>query len=75
MAESFKIAPYGVTAWIWTASFIVLTIYVGAMSGSALANGRVPDTFDGGMTVALVPLLVYAWIGRCAGTGWRGATL
>jgi hypothetical protein len=70
--ESFKVAQYGITAWIWTASFIVGLLYFGGFSVVALANGRVPDTFDGGLAVVLVPLLVYAWIRSVRGYRLEG---
>jgi len=62
VTESFKVAPYGTTAWIWTISFIVGLLYFGVRSGIAIADGHLPDPIDGILTIVLVPLLVYAWI-------------
>lgn len=62
MTESFKVAPYGPTAWIWTISFIVGLLYFGVRSAIAIANGQLPDPVDGFLTFVLLALLVYAWI-------------
>ncbi|MEO8288117.1 MAG: PH domain-containing protein [Chloroflexota bacterium] len=62
MTESFKVAPFGTTAWIWTVSFVVGLIYFGGRTILALASGFVPDTFDSVAAVMLVPLVIYAWI-------------
>jgi hypothetical protein len=62
VTESFKVAPYGLTAWIWTISFIVGLLYFGVRSAMAIANGLVPDPVDGILTIVLLALLVYAWI-------------
>lgn len=62
MAESFKVAPYGAIAWVWTLSFIGGTIFFGARALIDIANGRQPLFFDVGATVILVVLLVYAWL-------------
>ena len=62
MAESFKVAPYGAVAWVWTISFIGGTIFFGARAALALANGRQPDLFDVGATLVLLVLIVYAWL-------------
>jgi hypothetical protein len=62
VTESFKVAPFGATAWIWTVSFIIGVIFFGARTVMTLADGRVPDTFEGVVTVVLIPLIIYAWI-------------
>lgn len=62
MTESFKVAPYGTTAWVWTISFIVGLLYFGTRSVMAIASGHLPDPIDGILTIILVPLLIYAWI-------------
>jgi hypothetical protein len=60
--DSFKVAPYSGTAWLWTISFIVGLIYFGARSVIAFANGYLPDTFDAGAALILFLLLIYAWL-------------
>jgi hypothetical protein len=62
LAESFKVAPYGAIAWVWTLSFIGGTIFFGARALLALANGRQPQFFDVGAAAVLLVLLVYAWL-------------
>jgi Bacterial PH domain len=60
--DSFRVAPYGVTAWIWTIGFIAGLIYFGARSVTAIADGFLPDTFDAGASLILLLLLIYAWL-------------
>lgn len=62
MAESFKVAPYGPVAWVWTLSFVGGAIFFGARALLALSEGRQPEFFDIGASVVLLVLLVYAWL-------------
>lgn len=62
MTESFKVAPYGTVAWIWTISFIVGVLFFGARTVAALSSGHMPDTFDLVVSMVLLLLTIYAWV-------------
>jgi hypothetical protein len=72
LAESFKVAPYGGVAWVWTLSFIGGTIFFGVRAVLALSEGRQPDFFDVGATAVLLVLLVYAWLRSVRGYSVEG---
>ena len=58
----FRVAPFGVVAWLWTGGFILGLIYFVVRIGLHLSGGIPPDTYDVGVGVLLIVLIVYSWI-------------
>jgi hypothetical protein len=72
LAESFKVAPYGAVAWVWTLSFIGGTIFFAVRAVLALANGQQPQFFDVGASIILLVLLGYGWLRSVRGYSVEG---
>lgn len=62
MADSFKVAPYGAIAWVWTISFVAATIFFAARAVLDFTGGKDPQFFDVGAAAVLLVLLVYGWL-------------
>jgi hypothetical protein len=75
LAESFKVAPYGAVAWVWTVSFVAAILFFGARALLDLAGGRQPQLFDVGAAAVLLVLLVYGWLRSVRGYSIEGDRL
>jgi len=75
VAESFKVAPYGTVAWIWTIVWSLLTLYFAVVTIMYLANGQIPAPLDALFTVVLVSTLIYAWLRSVRGYRLEGGEL
>lgn len=62
MKDVFKIAPFGVVAWVWTGGFILGLVYFMVRIALHLAGGIPPDTYDVGVGALLVVLIIFAWM-------------
>lgn len=60
--QRFRVAPFGVTAWVWTLGFIGGAAFFLVRSVNALAAGVLPDLFDVGAGSILMVLVVWGWI-------------
>ncbi|MGA7731766.1 MAG: PH domain-containing protein [Chloroflexia bacterium] len=60
--QFFKVAPYSVIAWIWTITYVLGLLFFGFRFVTALVNGFFPDPVDAVFTLALLILVVYAWL-------------
>jgi hypothetical protein len=58
----FKVAPYSVIAWIWTITYVLGLLFFGFRFVTALVNGYFPDPVDAVFTLALLILVVYAYL-------------
>jgi hypothetical protein len=75
VAESFKVAPYGTVAWIWTVVYLLATLYFAAVTVIDLSSRYVPDPITALFTVALVPMMIYAWLRSVRGYRLEGDDL
>ncbi|HEX9987353.1 MAG TPA: PH domain-containing protein [Chloroflexia bacterium] len=62
MAGSFKVAPFGTVAWVWTVGFVAALIFFAVRAGLAISGGLFPDTYDVGGAIILAVLIVYGWL-------------
>jgi PH (Pleckstrin Homology) domain-containing protein len=75
LAQSFKVAPYGAVAWVWTVSFIAAVLFFGGRALLDVAGGRQPQLFDVGAAAVLLVLLVYGWLRSVRGYSIEGDRL
>lgn len=62
MAGSFKVAPFGAVAWVWTVGFVAALLFFAVRAGLAISGGFLPDTYDVGGAIILAVLIVYGWL-------------
>lgn len=62
MAGTFKVAPFGGVAWVWTVGFIAALLFFVVRVALAISGGFLPDTYDAGGALILAVLIVYGWL-------------
>src|SRR5215203_1953795 len=58
----FTRAPFATVAWIWTLTYSVGLVFFAVRCGIIIANGGFPDVVDTFFTVALLIILVMAYL-------------
>jgi len=60
--QVFRVAPFSLTVWLWTLTYVIGFLYFGSNSAAALSSGMVPDQFDFVLTLVTFGILLYAWL-------------
>jgi hypothetical protein len=60
--QVFRVAPYSLTVWLWTATYVIGFVYFGSNTAVALSSGFLPDQFDFVLTLVTFGILLYAWL-------------
>jgi hypothetical protein len=60
--QVFRVAPFSLTVWLWTLTYVIGFLYFGSNTAAALSSGMVPDQFDFVLTLVTFGILLYAWL-------------
>ena len=60
--QVFRVAPFSLTVWLWTLTYVIGFLYFGSNTAAALSSGVMPDQFDFVLTLVTFGILLYAWL-------------